>query len=174
MTILFDVIALYSRRTSLLDIDGQHESPELLDGMQADIEGRLHDLRRSTSDELLISCTIATFLCVFGFWTAVWNAALIPRCLSTQLLHHVRCWPESDRTGHDELLCWVLHVGKAFAIDAHVRNGLDEVAKGLDTATTVLPNGGLEAERLLHMFIWTEGFYSSEIGWFWERIDESR
>lgn len=146
---------------------------EKLCNTQADLEGRLHELRQSTSDDMVVSCIIAAFLCVYAFWTDVWNSALIPRCLSRQLLHHVRRWQVDEPLHDQDLLFWLLQIGKAFAIDAHVRYGLAELEASEVTSPQDLSEDGGQANETLNSFIWSKEFFSPERGWFWERIDES-
>ena len=169
-----DVAALYRDQLDWTKLNRDKQGLESVCNTQAYLEGRLHELRQSTSDNLLISCTIAAFLCVYAFWTDVWNAALIPRGLSTQLLYHLRCWQSVESQHDDGLFCWLVHVGKAFAIDTHVRRGLDELYNSAQRVLPDLQDSWAEARDVLHNFIWSETFYHPEVGWFWQRIDEGK
>ena len=174
MSIVSDVAALYHCRSECLKSNRDGQGLDTLCNTQALLEGQLHELRQSTSDDLLISCVIAAFLCVYAFWTSVWNSALIPRGLSTQLLHHVRCWQRIEPQHDDDLLFWLVHIGKTFAIDPHVYHGLEELGKSTQKAVADLPTGGKEAEKILYRFIWSNVFYEPQVGWFWQRIDEGK
>ena len=172
--IVSDVAALNRYQSVSVKLNSLGQDLEKMGNTQALLEGRLHELRQSTSDDLLISCIIAAFLCVYACWTSIWNSALIPRGLSTQLLHHIRCWQRVEPLHDDDLLFWLVHIGKAFAMDTHVRYGLDELLKSTRKAVADLPKGGIQAEKLLHRFIWSDAFYQSEGGWFWQHIDEAK
>lgn len=172
LRLISDVAALYHPRIQWLKVNAQSGELEKLCNTQADLEGRLHELRQSTSDDMVISCIIAAFLCVYAFWTDIWDSALIPRELSKQMLHHIRSWQENDRQHDDGLLFWLANVGKAFAVDPHVRHGLDEMMRRDGGAIADLPIGGVQANGILHEFVWSDLLYQEEKGWFWERIVE--
>lgn len=132
----------------------------------------MHTLRQATTDDMQLCCILAVQLCVYGYYDAVWNASLIPRELSTKILHHLRrCKPQSF--ADNDLLLWLVYVGKAFAIDAQIRDGLDEVwfRRQCDAGTSVFPPWD-EAKRILSKFIWSDVLHSDARGWFWQRIHE--
>lgn len=138
---------------------------------QADLEGRLHGLRQRTSDDMQISCIIAAFLCVYAFWTDIWSSALIPRILSAQLLYHVRRWNDLSNVSQDDILVWALYIGKAFAVDAHVYNGLDELLQRHQAAKAGSALGAIPELGLLNTFIWSDCFYNAHTGWFWQSLE---
>lgn len=140
---------------------------------QADLEGRLHGLRERTSDDMQISCIIAAFMCVYAFWTDIWSSALIPRVLSAQLLYHVRRWHRSSYQCQDDIFTWALYIGKAFAVDVQVRNGLDELHQSQQVVTAGSTSGDLPELRLLKTFIWSECFYNTQTGWFWQSLESA-
>lgn len=138
---------------------------------QADLEGRLHGLRQRTSDDMQISCIIAAFVCVYAFWTDIWSSALIPRVLSSQLLYHVCRWSRSSYGCENDIFTWALFIGKAFAVDAQVRDGLEELHRSRHAVTADSTSGGIPEMRLLNTFIWSECFYNARTGWFWQSLE---
>lgn len=167
-----DVAILYADRQKLFALSDPTESLERFDNVQAQLEGRLHNLRQATSDHMLICCIVATQLCVYGYWDGVWNASLIPRELSRTILHHLRCCQRQDWEDED-LFFWLVNVGKAFAIEARVRNGLDQLwlKRHCSTGKSTFPPW-YRAKYILSNFIWSEVLRSEKGGWFWERIGE--
>ena len=119
--VVSDVVALYHGQPDWTKLNRDKQGLERLCNTQTYLEVRLHALHQSTSDNPLISYTITAVLCGYAFWTDVWNAARIPRGLSTQSLYHVRCWQSIGCSYDDEHLYRLVRVGKAFAIDIHVR-----------------------------------------------------
>lgn len=166
MSVAADVAVLYAERQAWLIYQG----PASLDDVQAELEGRIHDLRRGTTDDLLLCCLIASQLCVYGFWDGVWNSTLIPRELSMKLLHHLRRCELSDIALDAHLFLWLLCVGKAFAIDASVRCGLEKLHLEWQCATDLAPQAWSEIDGILATFIWSGALFSPARGWFWERI----
>lgn len=173
MRLVSDAAALYHPEIQRLKSDSHEGGFEKLCNTQAKLEGQLHELRQSTSDDLAISCIIATFLCVYGFWTDIWNSALIPRELSKQILHHIHRWQESEDQCDAALLCWLVNIGKAFAIDPHVRRGLNEVKRSDGGAVADSIMNSDQATLLSNEFIWSDLFFQTGSGWFWERITET-
>ena len=167
-----DVAILYADRQKLFAFGDPAEGVERLDNVQAQLEGRIHTLHQATSDHMLLCCIFATQLCVYGFWDGVWNAALIPRELSIKVLYHLRCC-QLPNFEDDDLFFWLVYVGKAFAIDAWVRNELDKLwlKRHCNAGESTFPPW-YDAKCILSKFIWSEVLYSEENGWFWERIGE--
>ena len=172
LTVAADVAMLYANRQKMFTCGDPLYSAERLDNVQAQLEGRLHDLRQATSDHMLLSCIIATQLCVYGFYDAVWNASLIPRELSSKLLYHLRYF-ERDDFEDDDLFLWLVYVGKAFAIEAEVRQGLDKLwlKRHCDEDKSGFPPWQ-DARCILDTFIWSDVLCSEKKGWFWEKIGE--
>lgn len=166
LIIAADVSTLYADRQAWLTCQG----PTSLDDVQAELEGRIHDLRRATTDDLLLCCLIASQLCVYGFWDGVWNSTLIPRELSMKMLHHLRRCELSDVARDPHLFFWLLCVGRAFAIEASVRCGLEELRLEWQHATGLAPLTWSESDEILATFIWSDVLYCPARGWFWERI----
>lgn len=165
--------ALYRDQSKIHDSNSDDQGLERLCNTQADLEGRLHDLRRSTEDDMIISCVIATFLCVYAFWTDIWNSPLLPRRLSLQLLHHIRRWQRTDVRQEQHLLFWVIQIGKTFAVDSNVRISLCNLEKSACELTEDFLEGGVLARRVLSDYIWSDTFYASKRGWFWERVNKT-
>jgi hypothetical protein len=167
-----DVAILYANRQKLVAFSDPLEGLERLDNVQAQLEGRIHTLRQTTSDHMLLCCIIATHLCVYGFWDGVWNATLIPRELSIKMLYHLRCC-QLDILGDDDLFFWLVYVGKAFAVDAWVRDELDKLwfKQHCNAEEYTFPPWH-DAKCILFKFIWSEVLYSEENGWFWAKIGE--
>lgn len=172
MRLISHVAALYHPQVQELKANSHNAELEKLNNTQADLEGQLHELRQRTSDNMVIACIIAAFLCVYAFWTDIWNSALIPREMSKQMLYHIRRWQENESIQYDDdPSFWLVHVGRAFAIDPHVRAGFIEVSRsGNHEAVTDLSEGGIQSSSILYEFIWSEAFFQSKKGWFWERI----
>lgn len=166
-----EVGALYASRTKWFGPSGNGEPLECLDSVLARIEGHLHNLRRSATDDLVISCIIATQLCVYGFWDSVWNSPLIPRELSSKLLIHLRCC--QDKLTDCGLLMWLIYVGRAFAIDLDVREGLHALwaARNHPVIDSAWPSW-IDANSTLYDFVWSDVLYSDAHGWFWQKIRE--
>jgi len=171
--IVTEVAALYYGRSGWLEQYRHEDGMQRLCNTQADLEGRLHGLRQRTFDDMQISCIIAAFLCVYAFWTDIWSSALIPRVLSAQLLHHVRRWKRSSYESQDGIFTWVWYVGKAFAVDARVRNGLDQLHRSREAVSPDSTSGSMPELRLLNTFIWSECFYNAQTGWFWQSLDSA-
>ena len=174
LNIAEEVVILYANRQKLFTFGGSAEGLNRLDNVQAQLEGRIHTLRQATSDHMLLCCIFATHLCVYGFWDGVWNATLIPRELSIKLLHHLRCC-ELRNFKDDDLFFWLVYVGKAFAVDAWVRNELDSLwlkrhCNSGESSSSFPP--WYDAKCILDKFIWSEVLYSEKNGWFWARIGE--
>ena len=162
-----DVAILYAGRQKLFAL-----GEERLDNVQAQLEGRIHTLRLATSDHMLLCCILAIQLCVYGFWDGVWNAALIPRELSIKLLYHLRCC-QLHYFEEKDLFFWVVYVGKAFAIDVWVRNGLDDLLlKRYCKAGEPTFPPWYDAKCILSKFIWSDVLHSEKSGWFWEKIGQ--
>lgn len=81
-----DVAALHSMCEIWSADPPKVEQMDELDGLQAWIESRLQDLLSTTSDDIIVSCVLAAFLCTYGCWDGVWNSAMLPRILTRRLL----------------------------------------------------------------------------------------
>lgn len=172
LTIIGDICALQRIRESGTSYPFDREVVEQVSTQQAWVESRLQQLSRRTNHPLLLCCIPAAFLCAYSFFAEVWSAGLIPSHLSSQLLRQLQAsenWDGWDE--HADVLLWLLNIGNAFAIDDPIRHAFGNLWQGhhKDRLQPLASSWDI-VEDHLRMFIWSDIFYDSQSGTFWERL----
>ena len=168
------VHALYVIRARMFTSCPTPRVIEQADTLQALLESQAQQLLVSTSDSVGISCILAIFLCIYGFWDGVWNASLLPRVISRRLLEELqRSKANFDWSGYDDLFTWITSIGLVFSVDEPIRQGFLRIQcnRHFGSILEVFHSG--EQQSILNNFIWSDVFYNKKHGSFWQHIKAS-
>lgn len=155
LEVVEDIHAMESMSCSV-ELDGSDCSVlSRLDNQQAWQESRIYSmiLQLPRNDPWLHCCHWAAYICSYVMFTSIWESKMIPSYCSTQLLRHLQA--DSDWTGHEDLLTWLLFIGAACAPPGLMTAQYASLITG-DYAEKIVPftESWAELEECLAKFIW--------------------
>ena len=168
------VHALYVIRAKMFTSCPTSRVIDQADTFQASLESQAQKLLANTSDPVEISCILAIFLCIYGFWDGVWNASLLPRVISHRLLEELqRSAINFDWSSYSDLFTWMISIGLVFSVDEPIRQGFLRIQynRQFEPIREILHSN--EQQSILNNFIWSDVFYNKKNGSFWQHIKSS-
>lgn len=145
--------------------------------VQARLEGKLHDMRRSYENPIRDACILALILCVYGVWDGIWTSRLIPHALTEQLLETLsKTQAKLFTDDRSDLLFWLFCIGSSFAPDSEVRLGFANLPPFVAYKSLPLcsedPQAWACQIQTLERFVWSKSLHDPVEGSFWQRIGQ--